>query len=282
MIRPANFGFNPQTAVNNTFQNEVEILDSSTLAQQEFDGAVATLRQAGVEVVVIDDTPAPIKPDAVFPNNWVSFHPGPQAIVYPMFSPNRQDEVRIDIPQELGYEIALDLRESATGAAMEGTGSLVFDHENKIAYACLSPRTDRELAKKAAEFLGYRLVTFLAESDGVAIYHTNVVMAVGEKLIVICKEVCRDTHELDEALAESGKEILDISAEQLRAFAGNMLQLRSSSGNLLWALSQTAWDALNPEQQARLAASGEPVPLKIPTIETLGGGSVRCMLAELF
>ncbi|MBS1717963.1 MAG: amidinotransferase [Armatimonadetes bacterium] len=275
MIRPASFGFNPETAASNTFQQNTHDVNASDTARQEFDQAVITLTQAGVQVEVIEDTSEPPKPDAVFPNNWVSFHPGGRAILYPMANPSRQAEVRPEILQQLGYQVALDLRQVAHGKALEGTGSLVFDHQDKLAYACISPRTDHDLAQLVCEQIGYRLVAFKATHQGQPIYHTNVLMAVGEDLIVICKEVC-------ESLPELHKPVLKISRAQMCAFAGNMLQLRSTSGENLWVMSETAWTSLTPDQQRQLEQSGKPVAIRIPTIETLGGGSARCMIAELF
>lgn len=280
MIRPANFCFNAETAESNTFQSSVSG-DIKALAVAEFDGAVAKLRAAGVAVNVIEDTPEPVKPDAVFPNNWISFHPGGKAIIYPLLTENRKAEVRLDIPEKLGFKVAMDLRNESGDKAMEGTGSLVFDHDAKIGYCCLSPRCDEALAQRVCDYLGYRLVVFKAHLHGAEIYHTNVVMAVGEKLIVICLEVCSETEALVAALDSSGKEILTITTAQLESFAGNMLQLRSSDGGLVWAMSATAWNSLDSGQRSRLEASGKPVIFDILTIEKVGGGSARCMLAEL-
>lgn len=280
MIRPANFGFNTETAESNTFQVRAEIADLAAKTQAEFDGAVEELRAAGVKVEVVEDTPSPIKPDAVFPNNWVSFHPGNQAILYPMATPNRRAEVRPEIVEKLGYKVILDL--SGSDRACEGTGSLVFDHHAKFAYACLSPRTDEAHAREVCDLLGYDLVLYEAFSNDAPIYHTNVVMAVGEELVVLCAEACIDPSPVVQAIRTSEKELLTISASQMNSFAGNMLQLRTAAKEPLWVMSETAWRALDRPQQMQISQTGRPVPLDISTIETIGGGSARCMIAELF
>lgn len=281
MIRPAAFGFNPETAESNTFQQNVQFEDPAGAAVEEFDRFVEQLRGAGIEVNVVQDTPHPPKPDAIFPNNWISFHEGGTAILYPMANPSRQAEVRPEVAEQLGYRVRLDLRSEAHGRALEGTGSIVFDRANRIGYACLSPRTDPDLLQRLAHELDVRMVTFRAKADGRDIYHTNVVMALGEKTAVVCIDAVEDSVELLQTLHAAGKAVLDISTDQMNRYAGNMLQLRGSDGPV-WVMSQSALNSLDTRQRNHLENEGLIVAADIRTIETLGGGSARCMIAELF
>lgn len=280
MIRPAAFGFNPETARSNTFQKNQAIADASELAIEEFEGLTEALASNGIQVEVVQDTSKPAKRDAVFPNNWVSFHEGGRAVLYPMANPSRQAEVRPEIVRDLGYEIFLDLRKGANGKALEGTGSLVLDRVAGIGYACLSPRTDQGLLDRFSEAMGIRIITFRAEAGGSDIYHTNVVMALGERLAVICRDAITEPTAVLNSLRESGKDVLEIDVDQMNQFAGNMLELKGAEGNR-WVMSQSAISSLSLDQLELFLDVGA-IAVDIPTIETLGGGSVRCMIAELF
>jgi hypothetical protein len=294
MVRPANFGFNPQTAASNAFQ-QAPPLPAETAAQglvlEEFDGLAQALRRAGVEVLIAPDTQLPPKPDAIFPNNWVSFHVDGTVALYPMLAPNRRWERREDIldlvVREGGFRIlrTVDLthRESE-GKYLEGTGSLVLDRAHRVAYACLSPRTDLDVLGEFAQLLDYELVAFEAR-DGAArsVYHTNVVMAIGTRFAVVCGEAIERSQHRDAVfnkLRAAGHDIVDISLRQMQEFAGNLLELASSGGPVI-ALSTTAWRSLEAAQRAILESHGEVIPAAIPTIERIGGGGVRCMLAEI-
>jgi hypothetical protein len=292
MVRPACFGFNPQTAGSNAFQH-LTLAQSQGVPQAvaEFDALASALRQAGVEVIVAADTPAPIKPDAIFPNNWVSFHRDGTVALYPMLAPNRRDERREDVLQQVAREgnfrvlrtVDLSPRETE-GKFLEGTGSVVLDRTHRIAYACLSPRTDLDVLGEFAQILDYELVTFDALDDGGRpIYHTNVMMAVGTAFAVVCG-ACIPNEEHREAvfskLRAAGRELVDISLAQMLQFAGNVLELATPGGKLL-ALSTTALKSLLPEQRQVLERHAQLLPVAIPHIEHFGGGGVRCMLAEI-
>ena len=294
LVRPARFSFNPETAASNHFQQTMAGLDAAVVqarAFAEFDALVATLRAKGVNVLVFEDTPEPVKPDAVFPNNWLTLHPDGRVLLYPMCAPNRRAERRPDILEALRQQFAVtevidfSPREQE-GRFVEGTGSLVFDHQHRIAYAGLSPRTDARLLAEIAAQLGYRPVTFRAhDAHGQEIYHTNVMLSIGAGFAVLCPESVTDATEraaVVACLAATGHEIVAISLAQVAHFAGNMLALQSAEGSILLAMSQSAFDALTAAQRRALGAYGELLPLPIPTIETSGGGSVRCMLAEVF
>jgi hypothetical protein len=297
MIRPARFGPNAETAASNAFQREVRHEPEAVLAgaRREFDALAATLRAHGVEVIVIEDTAEPAKPDAVFPNNWVSFHAGGTAVLYPLLAPSRRAEVRPEVLEELERRGALvpgrriDLRapgERDDGVILEGTGSLVLDRPARLAYACLSARTTPAGLARFERALGYRTVAFHAQdARGLSIYHTNVMMSVGSALAVVCLEALGDEGErraLIASLEAGGKTIVPLALAQVDEFAGNLLELRSSAGAPLFVLSARARRALRPDQLAVLARHGRLVTAELETIETHGGGSARCMLAELF
>ena len=291
MIRPVNFGFNEETAGSNAFQNrEAKDDDANTKAQQEFDGMVSALCANGVDVTVIDDTPEPYTPDSIFPNNWVSFHADGEVYLYPMQAENRRLERREDIIAKLedrfSVKHVIDLsRFEQENKFLEGTGSMVPDRENKIAYACISSRTDRDVLDLFCEHAGYRPVTFDAvDEKGQAIYHTNVLMCVGTGFAVICLDSIPNPDEklvVKESLSLTKKEIIDISFGQMNHFAGNMLEVKNSAGDTLIVMSQSAFDALLDEQKQILKKYGKLVHADIGTIETLGGGSARCMMAEV-
>jgi len=294
LVRPARFSFNSETALSNHFQQAIADLTEDAVQAQafaEFDGMVHKLRGKGMHVLVFDDTPEPPKPDAIFPNNWLTLHPDGRALLYPMCAPNRRPERRPDIVEALRRDFqiteVLDLSaHEQQGRFLEGTGSIIFDHLHRIAYACLSPRTDAALLAEVAAQLHYRPVAFRADdAQGQAIYHTNVMLCVGARFAVLCLESIRNAQEratVVESLTATGHEIVDISLVQVARFAGNMLTLQPAAGPELLALSQSAYDALTSAQRQTLSAYAELLPLPIPTIETIGGGSARCMLAEVF
>lgn len=291
MIRPANFGFNEETAASNAFQKKlVSEDDISGQAQQEFDRMVNLLRADGVDVMVIDDTAEPHKPDSIFPNNWVSFHDGGNIFLYPMQAENRRLERREDIIAKLEDRFkvkhVIDLsRFELDDKFLEGTGSMVLDRENKIVYACISPRTDREVLGLFCEEEGYRPITFDAvDEKGRAIYHTNVLMCLGSSFAVICMDCIANPHEkimVKESLLSTHKEIIEISFEQMNQFAGNMLEVKSKSGESLVVMSRAAFNSLNDDQKATLQKYGKLLYTDITTIEAVGGGSARCMMAEV-
>ncbi|MGC1458257.1 MAG: arginine deiminase-related protein [Steroidobacteraceae bacterium] len=294
MIRPAAFDYNPQTAASNRLQCAVD--DSSGVAQRavaEFDAAVTALRGAGVRVCVVDDKPVPPRPDAVFPNNWVSWHADGTVILYPMQAANRRLERRREILEgvaarcDYGIARVLDLSHfEDQGRYLEGTGSLVLDHIGRQAFACRSIRTDEWLVYRWAEQMGYEPVVFDAvDAAGVAFYHTNVMLSIGQKVAVVAADsiVPSDRERVLAALAAGSRDVITIDHAAVTGFAGNMLELRGAGRRRIYVLSAQAESTLSPAARARLAAgTDELLPLVIPTIERLGGGSVRCMLAEVF
>jgi hypothetical protein len=291
MIRPVNFGFNEETAGSNAFQNRNAVKDGvNEKAQQEFDRMVNTLCSNGVDVTVIDDTPEPHTPDSIFPNNWVSFHADGGIFLYPMQAENRRLERREDIIAKLEDNFAvkhiIDLsRFEVENKFLEGTGSMVLDRGNKIAYACLSPRTDQEVLDLFCEQAGYNTVSFDAvDEKGKAIYHTNVLMCVGSSFAVVCLDSIPNPHEkivIKESFTSTHKEIIDISFAQMNQFAGNMLEVKNTEGENLIVMSSNAFNALDDEQKTTLEKYGKLIYSDINTIETNGGGSARCMMAEV-
>jgi hypothetical protein len=293
MIRPATFCANLQTAESNRFQNiSAQYSSAQAAAVAEFELLADALRSAGVRVHVFDDTFEPVTPDALFPNNWVSFHADGSVVLYPMLAPNRRLERRLDILESLSRECHFHTRSvidlthrEAEAEYLEGTGSMVLDRVNRIAYACLSPRTHLDALAEFAQLLNYRVVAFDAvDRNGVPIYHTNVLMSVGSSFAVVCTDAIRVDQRgaVIESLVATGHKLIDLSFDQMNQFAGNILELSTADGRHLVALSQRAAIALLPEQRAQLETlSGPLLTASIPTIETLGGGSVRCMLAEI-
>lgn len=295
MVRPANFAFNEETAANNAFQSRDGKLSPAEMrerAMQEFDGFVAQLRAAGVDVLVANDSASPVKPDAVFPNNWVTFHQEGWVVTYPMFAPTRRLERSEEIiAQVLGSGFRSNKRlnfesNEQRGRFLEGTGSIIFDHQHKLAYACLSPRTDADLLEELCQAIGYQKVVFHSvDGHGQDIYHTNVMMALGETFVVICLDTVRDGAErkmLEAKFRETGKEIVDISLAQMNSFAGNMLQVRNTRGQTILVMSSQAYLALTAAQISQLEQHTQLLHAAIDTIETYGGGSARCMMAEVF
>ncbi len=295
MVRPASFGFNPETAESNAFQSRDGKLSPAEMrdrARTEFDGFVEKLREAGVNVVVAEDGAAPVKPDAVFPNNWVSFHEDGTVVTWPMFAPNRRlerQEVVIETIEKAGFSVKNRMHlegSEADDRFLEGTGSIIFDHENKLAYACLSPRTDAGLLSDFCEKTGYTPIVFHAvDAAGQEIYHTNVMMAMGEGFVVICLDsVCDEAErgQLVETFESTGKEIVEISLDQMNRFAGNMLQVQNTDGERILVMSEQAFSSLTAAQIEALEAHTRLLHAPLPTIETYGGGSARCMMAEVF
>ena len=294
MIRPVGFCSNPLTAESNRFQGKTGL---SAAAQQaaavrEFDRLADTLRQADVDVIVIEDTAVPQTPDSIFPNNWISMHGDGKVVLFPMEAENRRTERRMDIVESLSDQHGLSVTEivdlsshEQTGHYLEGTGSMVLDRVNRIAYACLSSRTHLDPVGDFAQRMDYTVVAFDAcDREGVPIYHTNVLMNVGEELAVICDEAIPQAEQREavmKQLHDTGHDVVQLNFAQLEAFAGNMLELRNASGERIIAMSQRALDSLDKEQRATLAANGRVVSVPIDTIEDSAGGSVRCMLAEV-
>ena len=291
MIRPVNFGYNEETAESNAFQNkDKNQQEVQEKALAEFNNFVAILRNHGVDVIVIDDNPEPYTPDSIFPNNWVSFHDDGNVFLYPMQAENRRLERREDIIAELedNFKVhhIVDLsRYEEENKFLEGTGSMVLDRVNKIAYACLSPRTDKDVLAIFCEQEDYTAVCFdAADEKGKAIYHTNVLMCVGTQFAVICLDSIPNPHEkvvVIEYLKSTQKEIVEITFEQMNQFAGNMLEVKTKNDETLIILSKSAFKALDDIQIALLEQYGKLVYADIHTIENNGGGSVRCMMAEV-
>jgi hypothetical protein len=298
MIEPVDFRFNEETAVNNFFQNKTdekaESIQEKALA--EFQGMVSKLREHGVNVIVLKDTPTPHTPDSIFPNNWISFHENKMIALYPMFAQNRRDERRDEEVLELLGEKGFDAEEimDYTSAEeddifLEGTGSIILDRVNQIAYAAVSPRTDEELFLEFCEDFEYMPIIFEANQtvDGqrVPIYHTNVMMCVADEYAIICLDTIDDKSEkknVVENLKNTGKEIIGITEAQMNQFAGNMLQVGGMGAAKYLVMSQTAYNSLTAEQIQAIEKYNPILAVDINTIETLGGGSARCMMAEVF
>jgi len=291
MIRPVNFGYNEETAESNAFQNkDKNQQEVQAKALSEFNGFVSVLRKNGVDVTVVDDTPQPYTPDSIFPNNWVSFHSDGNVFLYPMQAENRRLERREDIIAYLEDKFKVhhieDLsRFEVENKFLEGTGSMVLDRVNKIAYACLSPRTNKDVLGVFCQQSGYTSVCFDATDEhGKAIYHTNVLMCVGSKFAVICLDSISNPHEkvvVTESLKTTGKEIINISFAQMNRFAGNMLEVKNQLNETLIVMSESAFKVLETEQISTLEKYGKLVYSDIHTIENNGGGSARCMMAEV-
>lgn len=294
MIRPARFESNPMTAGSNRFQGRSSAPpeEQQQAAASEFDALVGVLQSTGIDVVIVDDTHEPHTPDSIFPNNWISLHADGRVVLYPMEAENRRTERRTDVVErlsnELGFQISdiVDLtgHESA-GHYLEGTGSMVLDRTNHVAYACLSSRTQLDPLGDFAQRMDYDVIAFDAhDRDGVPIYHTNVLMNIGEKLAVICDEAIHREEQraaVVTRLRDTGHEIINLSYAQLDAYAGNMLELRNAGGERVIAMSRQALDSLSEEQRRTLEGNGRVVSAAIDNIEMSAGGSVRCMLAEI-
>lgn len=308
LVRPYGFGYDEQTAASNTFQVRSGETEAGQMAAVEFDGLLDALRSCGIGITVLDPFERSA-PNAVFPNNWFSTHADGTVVLYPMLTPSRRRERDPDLAEVLrreGFVAGRTMDISAwehQGLILEGTGSLVLDRVHKKAYACLSERTSERAVNAWCERFGFTPICFVATEDGripdggglrgVPVYHTNVVMSIGEAFAVACLDAMpfpADRQEVLEELERSGKEVIPIRIEQMQQFLGNMLQLRSaapSAGSLAGAglfilLSEAAFLQLGPDQRIALQRHGQLVPVPVPTIEAVGGGSVRCMMAENF
>lgn len=291
MIRPVRFGYNAETAVNNAFQ--VASANQQAVMQQaieEFDTFVERLRNAGIAVTVVQDTEVPHTPDSIFPNNWISFHSDGTVVLYPMFAVNRRMErkphVLDTIASTFHISQTIDLSgHEANNLFLEGTGSMVLDREKKIAYACISPRTDRTLLQEFCDKLGYQPEAFTSlDASGQEIYHTNVMMCVGDQYVVICLDSITNHIEQNrvvKTIENSGKKLIPISWDQMNHFAGNMLQVENVAGEKILVMSSQAYYALNPEQIEALESFNPILHSSLDTIESNGGGSARCMMAEV-
>ncbi|MGY3052083.1 hypothetical protein ACVWYG_000270 [Pedobacter sp. UYEF25] len=291
MIRPVDFKFNKLTAVNNMFQEKSDHSKVQEFALQEFDGYVSMLRKNGVNVLVVDDTLKPESPDSIFPNNWISMHKDGELILYPMFSPNRRVERRADIVNLLREKFyvkkVIDLSfYEAESLYLEGTGSLVLDRKNKLAYACLSVRTSERVIEDFCTETDYKAIVFHGlDQDLVPIYHSNVMMCIADDFAVICSAAIADKEErkkVIESLSNLGKEIIEITFDQMNKFAGNVLQIKNEDEEKLIVMSEQAFKILNKEQLTKLKNFGRIIYAPLYTIEKNGGGSARCMLAEIF
>jgi hypothetical protein len=291
MIKPVAFDFNAETAVNNAFQQEGSNEHAQQKAEAEFDGFVQKLTAAGVDVTVVQDTPQPHTPDSIFPNNWISFHQDGSIVLYPMYAVNRRAERKQHVLDtiaskfEVKNKIDLTTKENENHF-LEGTGSMVLDREKKIAYACLSPRTDKTVFEEWCSKMNYTPCSFYSvDENGSEIYHTNVMMCVADQYVVICLDSIRNTEERDsvfDTITDSGKKIIEISYKQMNQFAGNMLQIENKTGQRYLVMSSQAYYALTPEQVQELESYNPIIHSDLTTIETNGGGSARCMMAEIF
>ena len=297
MIEPVAFGYNPETAGNNYFQQPTDAEPAAVqqLAHAEYTRMVETLRAKGIDVISIRDTEQPLTPDSIFPNNWISFDAEGQVVLYPMYAKNRRSERRLDIldiiekqGHQLNNVVDFSFGEDEN-RFLEGTGSMVFDHQHKIAYAALSERTDKSVFLQYCETFGFEPVAFTAyqtvANERKPVYHTNVMLCVADTFAVICAESIDNEQERSEVLASlrrTHKIVVEISESQMHAFAGNMLQLANARGERFLVMSQTAFDTLTADQLTTLSGDSEIIVCPIPTIEQMGGGSVRCMMAEVF
>lgn len=291
MVRPVRFGYNAETAVNNAFQvagGDQESVQARALA--EFDHFVATLRSHEIDVVVVEDTVDPHTPDSIFPNNWISFHKNSTIVLYPMFAENRRLERKETVIEAIKSRFQIDntidlTKNEAHEVFLEGTGSIILDRENKIAYACISPRTDKNLFLEFCEEMEYEPVVFNSvDQKGKDIYHTNVMMCLGDKYAVICLDSIPEADQravVTGALAQSGKVIVEISLEQMNHFAGNMLQVMNVHGQQFLVMSSQAYASLDEEQVKTLESFNPIIHVPLETIESNGGGSARCMMAEI-
>ncbi|MCX8481555.1 MAG: arginine deiminase-related protein [Sediminibacterium sp.] len=291
MIRPFSFYFNAETAVNNAFQQNIVIEDANKKALMEFDEMVKTLTSKGIEVIVIQDTASPSTPDSIFPNNWISFHKNNEICLYPMFAANRRLERK---PAVLNYftnnytiNKIIDLTYfEEKNIFLEGTGSMVFDRKNQLVYACVSERMNITVLKEWCTIFNYTYITFLAsDNNNFPIYHTNVLMCVADKFVVICLDCIKNNTEkmgVKNAILNADKTIIEISMEQMNMFAGNMLELNASDGKSYLIMSQSAYNSLNEIQINLIGKYSNIVAIPLFTIEKLGGGSARCMMAEVF
>lgn len=291
MVRPAKFGFNEETAANNHFQKKNEEVDVPAAALKEFDAYVHLLRSNGVRVIVVQDTPEPYTPDSIFPNNWFSTHCTGELVFYPMLAENRQLERKHDALNILnlmpGVKKTINLTDwESKGKFLEGTGSMILDRVHRVLFACRSPRTDEEVLAEFCRELSYEYILFDSiDSQGRPIYHTNVMMCIAPKYVVICMESIPDHVDrriLRACFRSSGREIVEITAGQVDHFAGNMLAVHNEDGDSLLLMSRAAYNSLRADQVETLEKYSKILAPQLDTIEQNGGGSARCMIAELF
>ena len=295
MIRPVNFGFNPETAESNAFQNadfgKQNENNAQEIALREFDEMVSKLRMAGVNIYIIEDTETPYTPDSIFPNNWISFHANGTVITYPMQAENRRLERREDIIEKISENFYINRRIDLSyfedeNKFLEGTGSMVLDRKFKIAYACISPRTNEDVLQEFSSQMNYEIVKFNAvDGSGKQIYHTNVLMCIGDMFALICLEAIPDLDErlmVRNSLEQSGKRIVEISLAQMNQFAGNMLELKGKRGEKILVMSSSAYHSLTEQQTDILDDYCTIHHFNLSMIEGNGGGSARCMMAEVY
>lgn len=291
MIKPVSFEFNAETAVNNAFQVKGKDDNAQQKALQEFENFIELLESHNISVTVITDTPVPHTPDSIFPNNWISFHPHHTICLYPMFAVNRRLERKPGVLKQLQQQFTvrkiIDFSDyEKQSLFLEGTGSMVLDRDNLIAYACLSARTNMEVLSAFCETLKFTPVVFHAsDQSGKPIYHTNVMMCIADAFSVICLDSITDPKEktdVMQAIVKSGKELIDISRDQMNAFAGNMLQVKNREGKAFLVMSSQAFHSLSDAQVKQLETYNQIIHAPLDTIETNGGGSARCMIAEVF
>jgi hypothetical protein len=290
MIRPVNFAFNDETATNNAFQVKNDEMNVQERALKEFDEFVVLLQKNGVDVTVVEDTPEPNTPDSIFPNNWISFHDDGTVLLYPMYAPNRRAERKEHVLEKIDEHFVvtkkIDLSyNEKNNSFLEGTGSMVLDRDNRLAFACLSPRTNQKVLDEFCKKMNYEAVVFHSADDtGQPIYHTNVMMCIADKYVVICLDSIGDVEEKNKVIAavqKTGKEIININYEQLNHFAGNMLQIENGKGEKLLVMSTQAFQSLSKEQVQKLEGHNRIIHAPLNTIEANGGGSARCMMAEI-
>lgn len=290
MVRPLSFCSNPETSGSNSFQNTSALESQSSIvnkAQHEFDQFQNVLIKHGIKILKFQELPQENTPDALFPNNWFCKMPDGRVFLFPMFAPNRRREFREDVIDALNAKEVIDLRTyGEKGLFLEGTGSLIFDHDYKIAYACLAPRTSPELLDIFAQRSGYKIVSFESvDKNGKQIYHTNVMMALGKKNVIINLESIRDPSELimlKKSFADTGKSVVDITHDQMENFDGNMLLLQNDLGEKFWVCSTRAYNHLKEDQREQLTREGRILHSPLDTIETYGGGGARCLMGEVF
>ncbi len=290
MISPVNFGFNAETAVNNAFQVKNADTGVQEKALNEFNDFVNLLRENGVDVTVVEDTRLPHTPDSIFPNNWVSFHHDGTLMLYPMYAENRRAERKAHVLEAINKKFRVSKRIDLSiyendNIFLEGTGSMVLDRDKRIAYACLSPRTSEKALSEFCSKMNYTPIVFNAtDGNGRDIYHTNVLMCVADRYVVICLESITDPEQqqmVSQAITDSNKNIVEITLHQMQHFAGNMLQVENDKGEKLLVMSTQAYDALTTEQFQELTRYNRILHSPLNTIETNGGGSARCMMAEV-
>ncbi|MGI6342594.1 MAG: citrulline utilization hydrolase CtlX [Bacteroidales bacterium] len=291
MVRPLQFAYNEETAQNNQFQKKSDPVSVGEKAKKEFDDFANLLRENDVEVIVVQDTVEPWTPDSVFPNNWFSSHASGELVLYPMFAGNRRKERKPEVMnllvEKLKHTKVIDLTQwEEKNEFLEGTGSMIFDRCNRIAYACRSSRTSEKVLSDFCSRMNFDSVVFdSVDPNGNLIYHTNVMMEVGTQVAIVCLESIKNEKErenLVSRLKSTGKTIIDISFEQVTQFAGNMLEIKDRSGNPIMVMSASAHRSLTPEQEKIITDCNKIISPELNTIETNGGGSARCMIAEIF